>query len=90
MPRDEFVCFLSWSRAALVDVRGGGLDEGGDAASGDFLAEREREGVAAHFVDIVWLGVACFTAAVNHIVELLAIGSVEDAREMFCRGRIGV
>lgn len=84
MPRGEFVGLLSWCRAALVDVRGGGLDEGGDTASGDFLAEREGEGVAAHFVDIVGLGVTGFAAAVNHIVELFAIGSVEDAREMFC------
>ena len=67
-------------------MRGRGLDEGGDTASGNFLAERDGEGIAAHFVHIVRLGVAGFTAAVNHIVELFAIGSVEDAREMFCGG----
>lgn len=67
-------------------MRGGGLDKGGDAASGDFLAEGKCQGAAADFVDIVGLGVACFAATVDHVVELFAIGTIKNTGEVFCAG----
>jgi len=39
MPRDEFILFFSGGGAAFVDVGGGGFDEGGDTATGDFFTE---------------------------------------------------
>lgn len=60
------------------------LDVGLDASLGDFFAKGNAQIVAARFVYIVGLGVSCFAATVDHIVELFAVGSIKDTWEVLC------
>lgn len=89
VPRLEFMGLLARTRPALVHVRRRALDVGGDATPGDLLAEGDTETTAAHLVDIVGLGMPGLAAAVDHVVELFAISSVEDARKVFCDQTLG-
>lgn len=62
----------------------GAFDEGLYSATGDFAAESDCESAAADFVDVVWLGVPGFAAAVEYVVELFAVSAVEYSGEVFC------
>lgn len=64
-------------------MRCGAFDEGFYPATGDFAAEGDCESAAADFVDIVWLRVAGFAAAVDYVVELFAVSAVEYSGEVF-------
>ena len=72
-PRLELVGLDARGGVGLVDLTGGALDVGGDAALGGFAGEVEGEVVGANAVDLVLLTVAGLAAAVEDIVELLAI-----------------
>lgn len=60
---------------------GAELDKGFDVALRGFAADVQGQGVRAGFVDFVFLRVARLAAAVEDVVELLARGQVEDARQ---------
>lgn len=86
-PRFELVGLDARRGIRFVDLTGGALDIGGDAALGGFTGEVEREVVGADAVDLVFLTVASLTAAVEDVVELPAIRAVKDLRERVCSSR---
>lgn len=67
-------------RVGLVDHARADFDEGGHLPFGGFTSRRDGEVEGAQAVHLVVLRVPRLAAAVEDVVELLAVGPVEDPR----------
>lgn len=76
-PRLQFISFLAWNTVWLIDHACAKFDEASDLALRGFAAHSQGEAVRAEFVDFLFLGEACFAAAVEDVVELCPAFAIE-------------
>lgn len=79
--RLQLVRLFARGAVGLVDQAGAELSKAPDVAPCGLAAHGEGQAVGAEFVDLVLLGEAGFAAAVEDVVKLGAVRTVEDARE---------
>jgi hypothetical protein len=87
-PRLELILLFTRRRVCLIDHACAQLDEAFHLALSRLATDGQRQRQRSELVDFILLRVARLTAAVEDVVELFAVCSVEYFGQAFCSGSI--